>query len=257
MGLDKNLLTARLEAAQRVADAAAAIIRPLFKSDSLQVDYKEAVSPIVTQADRDSEAAMRLIIEAEFPEDTIIGEEHGVKEGTSGFAWILDPIDGTIAFTVGKPVFGTLIGLACQGEFELGIIDQAVLGERFLGLRDQGSSLNGEVLSTSGRTELNRAKLAFTSPLKDPGIERIIEAVHVTSYGGDCYNYALLASGYLDIVIERGLNLYDYAALVPVVEGAGGVITDWQGRSLSQGGGSDVIACATRALQDQVLSMLT
>lgn len=255
--VDKKLLTARLEAAQRVADAAAAIVRPLFKSDSLQVDYKEAVSPIVTQADRDSEAAMRLILEAEFPDDTIIGEEHGVKEGTSGFAWILDPIDGTIAFSVGKPVFGTLIGLACQGEFELGIIDQAVLGERFLGLRDGGSSLNGSLITTSGRTELSRAKLALTSPLKDPGVDRIIEAVHVTSYGGDCYNYALLASGYLDIVIERGLNLYDYAALVPVVEGAGGVISDWQGRSLTQGGGSDVVASASRALHDQVLSMLT
>lgn len=260
--MDKDLkaLESRLEAAHRMADAASGIILPLFKNSSLKIEYKEAVSPIVTQADRDSEAAMRSIIESEFPEDSIVGEEHGSKEGNSGFSWILDPVDGTIAFSLGKPVFGTLIGLAFEELFQFGFIEQAVLRERFVGVRGGPATLNNKPLSTSSKTDLSRTSLAFTSPLEGESIQKLIESVHVTSYGGDCYNYALLASGHLDLVLEKGLALHDYAALVPVVEASGGVITDWQGRDLTMPSGDkgnrDVLAAANKTLHEKVLELI-
>ncbi len=257
---DLKSLESRLAAAQRMADAASAIILPLFKNSSLKVEYKEAVSPIVTQADKESEEAMRRIIESEFPRDTIVGEEHGSKEGDSGFSWILDPVDGTIAFSLGKPVFGTLIGLAHEDRFQFGILEQAVLKERFVGVSGSAATLNNEPLSSSSKVDLERASLALTSPQDHEGVDHLVKAVHVTSYGGDCYNYALLASGHIDIVLEKGLALHDYAALVPLVEASGGVITDWQGRDVKMdrepGGTSNILACGNKALHDKVLKFI-
>ena len=252
--LEERLITAEL-----IANAARKVVSPLFKSSNLSIDYKEALSPIVTQADRDSEKAMREIIESQHPNDTIVGEEFGVKNGDSGFSWILDPIDGTIAFSVGKPVFGTLIGLAYQNDLVLGVIEQPVLKERFIGHKGS-ATLNGKEIKASDKEELKYCSLGLTAPLRQEQIKEKMDSlmaqVHVTSYGGDCYNYALLASGHLDIVVEKGLALHDFAALVPLIEGAGGVITDWSGNSIDKNSNGEVLACANKVIHAKVSSVL-
>ena len=198
------------------------------------------------------------IIEAHFPEDGIVGEEYGLKEGGSGYQWILDPVDGTIAFSIGKPIFGSLIGLVKDGRFLMGIIEQPVLKERYLGFSEK-AFLNGFVIQSSANVAIERAALTLTSPInsEDSGrVRKLIESVHVTSYGGDCYNYALLAAGHVDIVLEKGLAYYDYAALVPVVKGAGGLITNWQGEEIEAGKPSDVLACSNETIHRAVIDIL-
>lgn len=252
-------IQSRSHCLSKAADAARHVIAPLFKSKDLSIDYKEAQSPIVTQADRDAERFMREIISEDFPDDTIVGEEFGTKKGSSGYSWVLDPIDGTIAFSVGKPVFGTLIGLAHEADFVLGLIDQPILNERFVG-RNGLATLNDLPIKASRNESLEKASLALTAPLEDErfakGMEPLLEAVHVTSYGGDCYNYALLASGHLDIVIEKGLALHDFAALVPVLEASGAVVTDWMGNGINYHSSGDILACANQAIHRQVMDLL-
>ncbi|MBX9695802.1 MAG: histidinol phosphate phosphatase [Cyanobacteria bacterium] len=244
-----------------LADAARQVIRPLFRNRELEVEYKEANSPIVTAADRGAEEAMRRILMERVPHDTIIGEEYGTKDGDSGFTWILDPVDGTIAFSTGKPLFGTLIGLKHNDAYILGLLDQPILDERYIGIAGTGTTLNGRPLTTSTTNTLKQAKLSLTSSFhKEKNIERFAKLrkhVHVTSFGGDCYQYGLLSSGDLDIVIEEGLALHDLAALIPLVTGAGGVITDWRGNPVGHKYPADVLACANASLHEQILELFS
>ena len=245
--------------AERLADAAGAAIRPYFRAEH-GLEAKEDRSP-VTLADRDAEEAMRRLIIAERPMDGIQGEEFGVREGTSGRVWVLDPIDGTRAFIAGRPIFGTLIALIDQGWPLLGIIDQPVTKERWLGVTGRPTLFNGKPAETRRCRDLGQAILATTSPaLFEDGqlhaFEHLDGAVTSTVLGGDCYNYGCVASGWLDIVVEAGLKLHDFAALVPIVEGAGGRMCDWQGDPLHAGSKGEVIAAGDPARIDDILEAL-
>ncbi|MEN9201647.1 MAG: histidinol-phosphatase [Thermostichus sp. DG_1_6_bins_120] len=250
-----------IELALALADAAAAVIRPLFRGN-LQAEYKEARSPIVTVADRQAERAMRDLLMAQVPDHNILGEELGWHQTGSPYTWVLDPLDGTIAFSTGKPTFGTLIALLEDDHPILGIIDQPILRERWLGVRHQPTRFNGQPTRTKANPDLSRAYLScttpdlFTQPDQQSRFRQLSQSVHITSYGGDCYQYGLLASGYIDLVMECGLALYDFAALIPIIEGSGGVITDWQGDPLTRTSTGEVLAAANPSLHQQALAQI-
>lgn len=248
-----------IELAGRLADAARAAIRPYFRAEH-GLEVKDDASP-VTLADKAAEAAMRRLLIAERPMDGIIGEEEAAREGTSGRTWVLDPIDGTRSFIAGRPIYGTLIALIEDGWPLLGVIDQGILDERWLGVVGQPTTLNGKPATTRRCRDVADALLATTSPaLFDDGqlhaFEHLDAGVRSTVLGGDCYNYGCLASGYLDIVVEAGLKLHDFAALVPVVEGAGGRMCDWAGDPLHAGSVGEVIAAGDPARIDDILDAM-
>jgi histidinol phosphatase-like enzyme (inositol monophosphatase family) len=193
--------------------------------------------------------------------DGIIGEEFGTREGSSGRQWVLDPIDGTRAFIAGRPIFGTLIALIEDGWPLLGVIDQPIIGERWLGVAGRPTLFNGKPAEARPCRDLKGAILGTTSPaLFDDdqlhAFEHLDAAVMSTVLGGDCYNYGCVASGWLDIVVEAGLKLHDFAALVPVVEGAGGRMCDWQGDPLHAGSNGEVIAAGDPARIEEILEAL-
>lgn len=247
--------------AERLADAAGEAIRPWFRTEH-GLEAKADLSP-VTRADREAEEAMRKLLIAERPRDGIHGEEFGVREGTSGRQWVLDPIDGTTAFLAGRATFGTLIALLVEGFPVLGVIDQPVLGERWLGVAGEQTTLNGRAVSTRTCPELSHAALATTGPhyfTQEQG-DVFMALAQATDHrrmimGGDCYNYAMLASGHLDVVCEAGLKLHDFAALAPVVEGAGGTMCDWNGEPLHAGSDGHVLALGDPARLDDVLEAM-
>lgn len=250
-----------LALALRLADAAGSAIRPLFRGQWSQ--ERKADRSFVTEADRAAEAAMRSVIEAEFPADGIIGEEYGTRNEGAGRQWVLDPIDGTTSFIAGRPIFGTLIALLQDGWPVLGIIDQPVSGERWVGRIGHPTLFNGKPAATKPLKELSDAVLATTSPhlfTNEEADAFMSVAKQVAEkkivFGGDCYNYGLVASGHVDVVIEAGLKLYDYAALVPVVEGAGGMMADWQGHPLDAGSDGTVIALGDPARLEDVLEAM-
>ncbi|TPG41363.1 histidinol-phosphatase [Sphingomonas koreensis] len=248
-----------IDFAGRLADAAGVAIRPYFRADH-GLETKPDQSP-VTLADRAAERAMRDLIRTERPDDGIIGEEFGIHEGTSDRDWVLDPIDGTRAFISGRPIFGTLIALMIEGWPMLGVIDQPILRERWLGEVGRESLFNGAPATTRRCRDLGGALLATTSPaLFDDGqlhaFEHLDAGVRSTVLGGDCYNYGCLASGHLDIVVEAGLKIHDFAALVPIVEGAGGRMCDWQGEPLTAASKGEVIAAGDPARIDDIIEAL-
>ena len=245
--------------AQRLADAAGAAIRPYFRA-RFDIESKADASP-VTQADRAAEAAMRAILEAERPADGIFGEEYGAVRENAERVWVLDPIDGTRSFIAGRAIFGTLVALVEAGRPVLGLIDQPIAGERWLGADGQATTLNGAPVRTRACGALARAHLATTGPGyfaagEYARFESVSAAARDTLWGGDCYNYALLSAGHLDLVVEAGLKLYDFAALVPVVEGAGGRMCGWAGEPLTAASDGRVIAMGDPALADEVLAAL-
>ena len=247
--------------ASRLADAAAAALLPHFRS-GIAAERKDDASP-VSLADRAAEEAMRRILAAEAPRDTIIGEELGATAGSSGRSWVLDPIDGTTSFLAGRPIFGTLIALVVDGWPVLGIIDQPVLKERWIGATGLPTTLNGRPVRTRPCRELAEATLATTGPhyFDDHQGQHFMALAARTDHrrmimGGDCYNYALLASGHVDIVCEANLKPHDWAALVPVVEGAGGTMADWNGEPLHMGSDGHVIALGDPARLDDVVEAL-
>ena len=250
---------ALLAFANELADAAGAIVRPYFRT-ALAVDDKADESP-VTVADRQAEAALRRLIEARYPEHGIIGEEHGSLRTEAELVWVLDPIDGTKSFISGVPLFGTLIALTRRGVPVLGLIDQPISGERWIGASGHPSSLDGRPIRTRPCAELAAATLFATSPDMFPpaeaaGFQRLKSAVKLARFGGDCYAYGLLAAGFIDLVVEAGLKPYDYCALAPIIEGAGGRMTDWEGRPLTTGSGSRVIASGDPALAGKARALL-
>ncbi|MFA7603798.1 MAG: inositol monophosphatase family protein [Novosphingobium sp.] len=256
MSLDDDIALAL-----RLADAAGEAIRPWFRH-GLTSERKDDATP-VTLADRAAEEAMRHILAAEAPRDTVIGEEFGATAGTSGRSWVLDPIDGTTSFLVGRPIFGTLIALVVEGWPVLGVIDQPILRERWVGATGRPTTLNGQPARTRACRQLADATLATTGPhyFDDHDGAHFMGLAARTDHkrmvmGGDCYNYALLASGHIDLVCEAGLKLHDWAALVPVVDGAGGTMCDWNGDPLHAGSTGHVIALGDPARVEDVVAAL-
>jgi len=245
--------------AQRLADAAGEAIRPFYRA-RFAIETKADHSP-VTEVDRAAEAAMRTILERERPGDGINGEEYGADRPDASRIWALDPIDGTRAFLAGRPLFGTLIALIEDGIPVLGLIDQPIARDRWVGAAGHGTTLNNVAAHVRACPALARAHLATTGPNlfaggKQAAFDRLRDGVGDTLWGGDCHNYALLASGHLDLVVESGLKLHDFAALAPVVEGAGGRMTDWQGRALTAASEGDVIAAGDPALIEKAVEAL-
>lgn len=248
-----------LALANRLADAAGAAIRPFFRA-CYDTDYKSDQSP-VTEADRAAEAAIRAILEKERPGDGIIGEEYGAVRENAERIWVLDPIDGTKSFIGGRPIFGTLVALMQGGWPTIGIIDQPIARERWAGMMGQPTTFNGAPVATRPCRALDQAILASTAPQLFPGctgehFSILARQCRDTLWGGDCYNYGLVASGHVDIVVEAGLRLHDVAALVPVVEGAGGRMCDWAGDPITADSDGQVIALGDAARLDDVLEAL-
>ena len=247
--------------AHRLADAAGEAIRGYWRG-SIGLEIKGDASP-VTLADRAAEQAMRRILTAEVSRDGIHGEEFGVERADAARQWVLDPIDGTTSFAAGRPIFGTLIALLVDGFPVLGVIDQPITGERWVGASGQPTTLNGAPAVSRACRTLSDALLATTSPslFGDHAAEHFMALAAQTAHarmiwGGDCYNYGLLASGHVDIVCEAGLKLHDFAALVPVVEGAGGTMADWNGDPLHAGSEGHVIALGDPARLEDVVEAL-
>jgi inositol-phosphate phosphatase / L-galactose 1-phosphate phosphatase / histidinol-phosphatase len=241
----------------------AALARPIVLQHfrrPLAVDTKPDLSP-VTIADRAAEAAMRAAITRAFPDHGIIGEEHGRERADAEFVWVLDPIDGTKSFITGKPLFGTLIALTWRGRPVVGVIDMPALGECWCGADDRTTTLNGGPVTSRACDDLAQAMLYATTPHMFRGADeaafaRLVGAVRHALYGADCYAYALIAGGWSDLGVEAQLQPYDFCALVPVVEGAGGVMTDWQGNQLTTASDGRVVACGDPRLLPAVLARL-
>ena len=207
---------------------------------------------------------MRRVLAARFPEHGIIGEEAGEDRPGGRFRWVLDPIDGTRAFITGRPQFGTLVALLDGATPVLGLIDQPITGERWLGVAGQPTRFRGPLggqagcrsCATLAEAELSCTSPAIFAPSEAPRWERLAAEVRRVSWGGDCYAYGLLALGQIDVIAEATMKLWDWAALVPVIEGAGGCITDWRGAALHPEGDGTVLAVGDPALLPQALKLL-
>ena len=247
-----------LALAEQLADAARAIARAYFRQP-IAVEQKPDRSP-VTAADRAIETELRRLIRAAFPTHGIQGEEFPAEAGDE-FTWVLDPIDGTKSFITGYPLFGSLIALTHAARAVLGVIETPALGERWVGIEGAPTLCNGAAVRTSNCTAIEQARVYSTSADAFGG-ERLrrydayTRRAAMRRFGGDCYLYGLLASGHCDLVIEAAMRPHDFQALVPVVEGAGGRISDWNGRALDAHSGDAVLAAATPALWTQAVAAL-
>ena len=246
-----------------LADASGQAILPFFRTQVALTDKAAGTAPFdpVTEADRAAELVLRNMIRARFPAHGVLGEEFGSERLDAEYVWVLDPIDGTRAFISGRPIFGTLIALMVEGWPLLGVIDQPILGERWIGSVGRPTLFNGRPAATRRCPDLAKALLATTSPaLFGDGqlhaFEHLDAAVMSTVLGGDCYNYGGVASGWLDIVVEDGLKIHDFAALVPVVEGAGGRMCDWSGDPLTADSIGEVVAAGDPARIEDILEAL-
>ena len=250
--------------AHALADAARAAVLPFFRARDLAADNKagQGFDP-VTEGDRATERAMRAVLTEMRPQDAILGEEFGHKEGASGLTWVLDPIDGTRAFMSGAPTWGVLIAVSDESGPIYGVIDQPYIGERFEGglgrARMQGPQGTQE-LQVLGDRPINEAILFTTfpevgSPEEGAGFHAVADKVRLTRYGMDCYAYAMLAAGQIDLVIEAGLNAYDIQAPIAVIEAAGGIVTDWRGGPAH--GGGRIVAAAGREQHAAALEILS
>lgn len=253
-------LKAALSFANQAADEARRIAMRHFRN-GVAIEHKSDNSP-VTIADRCIESSLRARIADVFPDHGIYGEEYGPEHLDRRHVWVVDPIDGTKSFVTGHPLFGGLIALLDGGEPCLGQIDIPATGERWCGIAGQSSTWNGTPCRTSGSITLAHARAYTTDPLLFIGERRraafdtLRASVQMIRFGGDCYNYGLLASGYCDLVLETGLQPYDYLPVVQVIRGAGGVITDWQGKPLDVESSGDVLASATPQLHHAMLERL-
>lgn len=256
-------IAALWQAADAVADAARPATLAHFRTEGLSADNKASAGfDPVTAADRASEAAMRAVLAQLRPDDAILGEEEEARPGTSGLTWVLDPIDGTRGYLSGTPTWGVLIALADEDGPFLGIIDQPYIGERFrggLGEARVDGPLGQQALRARPARPLSEAILFTTFPEvgtaeEGAAFRRVATRARLTRYGTDCYAYALLAAGQIDLVIEAGLQPYDVMAPIAVIEAAGGVVTDWQGNPAHQGG--RILAASSPALHAEAMALL-
>ena len=252
--------------AMRLADAAGEVIRPYFRQRIEVADkgaLKKAAFDPVTEADRQAEIAMRSLLARDRPDDAVLGEEQGDTPGTSGWRWVLDPVDGTRAFINGRHEWGSLVALERDGEPVLGVLDQPVLGERFLGVNERAEvHAAGAVTTLRVRPCASLAEAVFCathpdayfSAAEQAQLRPILRAVRMSRWGGDCYIFAMLAMGFCDVIAESTLKRWDVAALIPLVEGAGGVITNWQGGSCREGG--QVLASGDARVHEAALRLI-
>ena len=257
--IDSNLLAKFTETACLAADQARMVTQKWFRSDFV-IRSKQDRSPI-TIADQETEDTLCRTILQRHPDHDFMGEETGRVGTDHEWLWVIDPIDGTKSFATGKPFFGTLIAVLFKGRPVIGVIDHVALNERWVGVAGMATTYNGKVCQTRRTDCLADATLCITTidMFDAKGIKRVdalTNRCRFRVFGGDCYNYGLLSSGFTDLVCEASLKPYDYIALVPVVEGAGGVITDWQGKALSLGSGGDVVAAGSKILHRLALAAL-
>ena len=250
-----------VETAIAAADAARRVTAGYFRA-GLVVASKDDRTP-VTVADRETEQRVRDLILARHPAHSFLGEETGSADNDGEWRWVIDPIDGTKSFATGNPTFGTLIALLHRSRPVIGIIDHAALDERWVGVTGRATTHNGAPCTTSAVERLADGSIYTTTPDMFVGralarFNRLSGAFRFRVFGGDCYCYGLLASGFTEAVCEARMNPHDYMALVPVVEGAGGVITDWRGEALAltSNAGGEVLAAANGALHQAALACL-
>lgn len=251
----------------RVAHELANVARPVtlahFRAFGLAADNKDSAGfDPVTIADRDAEQAMRAVLAQERPDDAILGEEFGHQPGTSGLTWVLDPIDGTRGYISGTPTWGVLISVADASGPLFGLIDQPYIKERFVGgfgVAEVDGPMGQRPLRCHAPRPLSEATVLTTFPevgtkADQAGFHAVAERARLTRYGMDCYGYALVASGQVDLVIEAGLNAYDIQAPIAIIEAAGGIVTDWSGGPVHQGGRA--IAAANPQIHAEALAIL-
>lgn len=264
MTLSPDEITTLTTFAGTLADASRAAIMPYFRT-AMAVDDKgeqwggaKGYDP-VTEGDRAGEAAIRALITSHYPEHGILGEEFGPHQGSSPLTWILDPIDGTRAFITGLPLWGTLIGLNDGTRPAIGVMDQPFTRERFVG-NAHGATLNGQPLRCRPCPSVSRARLMATGPYMFTTEEtraafgRVAARAQLLRYGGDCYAYCMLAAGHVDAVVESNLETYDIQALIPIIEGAGGIVTSWEGGDPQKGG--NVVAAGDARVHAEILELL-
>ncbi len=247
---------------REIAAAAAAETLPRFRqAGAIDNKLAQGFDP-VTEADRAAERAIRAVIKSRFPDHGILGEEYGLENDAAGHRWIIDPIDGTRAFISGLPVWGTLVGLTTGGKAVAGLMSQPFTGELYFA-DETGSFYEGpggaRRLVTRKTTRLSEATLFTTTPALFKGdaralYDRLEASIRLARYGADCYAFAMIAGGSVDIVTDPGLQTYDIAALIPIIEQAGGVVTTFDGRPAVNGG--DVLAAATPELHAATMEML-
>ena len=258
--VDANLIAF----AHRLADASGAVIRPYFRQ-RIDVTHKPGKHPFdpVTEADRGAEKALREMIARERPHDAILGEEFGETKGSTDYRWVLDPLDGTRAFITGRHEWGSLIALEKKGAPVLGILDQPVLGERFIGVNGASHLIQAgrqARLTTRACASLSDTVLCATDPSgyfsqsEQQAFARVKEKARMTRFGGDCYIFAMLAMGFVDLIVEAGFHAWDAAALIPVVEGAGGIMTSWNGGSAASG--KTILAAGDRRVHAEARKLL-
>lgn len=268
----KKELPSWVRFATKLADIAGVVSASYFRRIFPQSYQKKKDLSLVSLADKEAEKKMRAAIEEQFPKHGILGEEYGFKRGESDLTWILDPIDGSISFACGKMEFVNLIALVDSQSFLLGIINQPLTQERWIGAQNQKSTFNSKTCTSSQVRKLSEARLGSTYPFfYEPRLKEqkrevqdvfldLTQKAKMSSFGGDGYGYGLVASGYMDVFLDAHLHFYDYAALIPILEGAGALISDWLGKPLSphfeKKSSSSVLACSTPELQTQVLDLI-
>lgn len=254
-----------IDFANYLADISAQIAQQYFRSQNTGEITKEDDSP-VTKADRGIEELIRKEIKKKYPHHGVIGEEFENTNIDADYVWILDPIDGTSSFIIGRPLFGTLISLTYKGESILGIVNQPITNERWVGVKNQGSFFQGKPVKTRQCHSISESVMCASSSFyfKNEDEYMFQELCKLTKYqkiggviyGGDCYSYASLASGFIDIVLDPGLQVYDYAALLPIIEEAGGIITDFQGNDLNLQSNVKLVASANKKLHEEVIKTI-
>ena len=243
-----------------LADESSKIIKEYFRKP-LTINNKEDESP-VTIADKNTESKIRELIEDKYPNHGILGEEFDTKNTNSEYTWVIDPIDGTRSFIAGYKDFGTLIALLHDQKPIIGIINCPIHDERWVGANGKNTTMNGKDVRTSNIKDINKSYLSSTglymfenSNFKKK-FEKIIKETKYHRFGGDCYNYGMIASGYIDIVIENMLKVHDYMALIPVIEGAGGKITDKFGKVINIDSDGSVVVSANEKLHTQLIDII-
>lgn len=251
--------------ANELANLSTPIAKKYFRTSNGEI-VKDDQSP-VTLADREIEEVLRAKIMAKFPDHGIIGEEYGDINPNSDYQWVIDPIDGTSSFIIGRPTFGTLIALSYKNEVQIGILNQPITSERWVGVMGEGSWLNGEKIKSRNCDAISNAIISTTSQFffEENDLKKFQKLAASAKYqrfggvvyGGDCYAYALLASGFLDIIIEPSLKIYDYAALLPIIKMAGGFVGDWDGNEVKfKSEEGKIIACGSEKIYREVIKIM-
>lgn len=259
-GVGEPELASYLAFAERLADAARTVTLKHYRQ-GIGFEAKDDHSP-VTAADRESESVMRAMIKDAYPEHGVVGEEEAATLPDAEFVWVLDPVDGTRSFAIGKATYGVLVGLEHHGRPIIGVIDEPPLSTRWCGVRGRPTTYNGAPARVRDCTGVANAWLTATSPqmfregIEFERYENLRRRCGQVVYGGECLGYGFLACGWVDLVVEATLGQYDYSALVPVVEGAGGIITDWAGAPLTGASDGTVVAAANAELHAEALALL-